>query len=86
MASSILVTDSFGLISGVSREIQKQLPMLSTKYNRESLKNNGAYMVDSLNQAVDIANDLAPEHLELAVQNPFEILGDISKMPVQYFR
>jgi histidinol dehydrogenase len=79
MASSILVTDSFGLISGVSREIQKQLPMLSTKSTiEESLKNNGALIaVDSLNQAVDIANDLAPEHLELAVQNPFEILGDI---------
>ena len=79
MASSILVTDSFGLISGVSREIQKQLPMLSTRSTiEESLKNNGALIaVDSLNQAVDIANDLAPEHLELAVQNPFEILGDI---------
>ena len=53
--------------------------MLSTRSTiEESLKNNGALIaVDSLNQAVDIANDLAPEHLELAVQNPFEILGDI---------
>ena len=79
MASAILVTDSFELISDVLQELERQIQTLSTrKIIEESFKNFGALIaVDSMEQAVDIANIVAPEHLELAVENPFELVGSI---------
>lgn len=79
MASAILVTTSFELASRVVEELQRQVEGLSSKdIIQASLRDFGALIVvDSLEQAVEIANSIAPEHLELAVQNPFEILGAV---------
>ena len=79
LASAVLVTDSFDLVSDVLEEIRKQIQTLSTRSTiEEALNNYGALIVvDSIEKAVDIANYFSPEHLELAVQNPFEIVGRI---------
>ena len=79
MASAILVTNSINLACEVKKEIKKQIEKLSLKETiLSSFKDYGALIVvDSLDQAVDMANHIAPEHLELAVQTPFEFLGAI---------
>ncbi|MBM7581495.1 histidinol dehydrogenase [Caldicoprobacter guelmensis] len=79
MASAILVTTSFELASHVLEELQRQVEGLATRdVIRVSLRDFGALIVvDSIQQAIELANAIAPEHLELAVHNPFEILGSI---------
>ncbi|MBO5453698.1 MAG: histidinol dehydrogenase [Clostridia bacterium] len=79
MASAVLVTDSFDLAKAVSEEIEIQIPMLErSEIARASIDNNGKIIVaDSLNVAIDIANEIAPEHLELCVDNPFDYLDSI---------
>lgn len=71
-ATAILVTDSIELAHKVNAEIDKQLPLLSTKSIAESsLNKNGLIIiVNSLKEAAEIANRKAPEHLELHFQNP----------------
>ncbi|MDI3518820.1 MAG: histidinol dehydrogenase [Caldanaerobacter sp.] len=79
MASSILVTTSKELAEKVKKEIERQMEYLERKeIIAESLKNFGAIIVvDNLKEAIGIANEIAPEHLELVIENPFEILGEI---------
>ena len=79
MASAILVTDSRDLIEYVNREIERQIAYLSRKEIIEkSLVNYGAaVMCGSIDEAIEIANNIAPEHLELAVDNPFEKLDSV---------
>lgn len=79
LASSILVTTSEELAAKVKLEIEKQVKTLSRKdIIAESLKNFGAIIiVDTLAEAVDMANSIAPEHLEIMADNPFELLGEI---------
>ena len=79
MASAVLVTDSRELAEKVSLEIERQLPLLSRKeIARASIDNNGKIIVaDNLRLAIDIANEIAPEHLELCVDNPFDYLDSI---------
>lgn len=79
MASAVLVTDSAELAEGVKIEIEKQLPLLEREeIARVSIDNNGKIIVaDSLDAAIDIANEIAPEHLELCVDNPFDYLDQI---------
>ncbi len=79
LASAVLVTDSFDLALAVQKEIEAQLPLLSRyEIARASIDNNGKIIVaDSLKVAIDIANEIAPEHLELCVDNPFDYLNDI---------
>ena len=79
MASAVLVTDSSELAAKVSEELEKQIPMLErAEIARASIDNNGKIIVaDDLMKAIDIANEIAPEHLELCVDNPFDYLDSI---------
>ncbi|MBQ3012245.1 MAG: histidinol dehydrogenase [Clostridia bacterium] len=79
MASAVLVTDSNDLAFAVQSEIERQLALLSRQtIARESIDKNGKIIVaPSLLCAIDIANELAPEHLELCVDNPFDYLDKI---------
>ena len=79
MASAVLVTDSNYLALAVQSEIERQLALLSRQtIARESIDKNGKIIVaPSLLCAIDIANELAPEHLELCVDNPFDYLDKI---------
>ncbi|MBE5817710.1 MAG: histidinol dehydrogenase [Clostridiales bacterium] len=79
MASAVLVTDSMDLAKAVQQEIEKQLETLSrAQIARASIDNNGKIIVaDDIKVAIDIANELAPEHLELCVDNPFDYLDAI---------
>ncbi|MCM8900777.1 histidinol dehydrogenase [Caldicoprobacter algeriensis] len=79
MASAILVTTSIELASRVLEELQRQVEGLSSKdIIQASLRDFGALIVvDSIEQAIELTNSIAPEHLELAVHNPFEILGAV---------
>ena len=73
------MTDSLELAQAVQEEIEKQIPMLlRADIARVSIDNNGKIIVaDSLDKAIDIANEIAPEHLELLVDNPFDYLDRI---------
>ena len=79
MASAVLVTDCPVLAEKVSEELEKQIPqLLRAEIARASIDNNGKIIVaDDLRQAIEIANELAPEHLELCVDNPFDYLDSI---------
>jgi len=78
-ASAVLVTDSMELANAVSCELEKQIPLLPREeIARASIDNNGKIIVaDSLSVVIDIANAIAPEHLELCVDNPFDYLDGI---------
>ena len=80
MASAVLVTDSEELAKKVSEELEAQIPLLPRKeIARASIDNNGKIIVakDNLSLAIDIANEISPEHLELCVDNPFDYLDKI---------
>lgn len=79
LARSILVTDSEALVDEVEKEIEKQLPALARKeIIQKSLTNYGAFILtEGILEACQIANRIAPEHLELMVENPFELLSKI---------
>lgn len=79
MASAVLVTDSYKLAEDVSAELEKQIPLLErSEIARASIDNNGKIIVaDSLDAAIEISNEIAPEHLELCVDNPFDYLDSI---------
>ena len=80
MASAVLVTDSYELAKAVSDEIEKQIPLLPrAEIARYSIDNNGKIIVseNNLMLAIDIANEIAPEHLEICVDNPFDYLDKI---------
>ena len=79
MASAVLVTDSDILAMAVQAELEKQIPMLErAEIARASIDNNGKIIVaEDLKQAIEIANEIAPEHLELCVENPFDYLDSI---------
>ncbi len=79
MASAVLVTDSIEFAENVSAEIEKQIPeLLRSDIARASIDNNGKIIVcDNLDTAIEISNEIAPEHLELCVDNPFDYLDKI---------
>ncbi len=79
MASAVLVTDSYELACAVQSELEKQIPLLErAEIARASIDENGKIIVaDDLMRAIDIANEIAPEHLELCVDNPFDYLDSI---------
>ena len=79
LASAVLVTDSMALAQAVQAELERQIPQLLRRdIARASIDNNGKIIVaDTLTQAIDIANEIAPEHLELLVDNPFDYLDSI---------
>ena len=79
MASAVLVTDSMALAQAVARELEIQIPQLERReIARTSIDTNGKIIVaDDLMQAIGIANEIAPEHLELCVDQPFDYLDAI---------
>ncbi|MBE5782989.1 MAG: histidinol dehydrogenase [Clostridiales bacterium] len=79
LASAILVTDSEELAKAVQAEVEKQLNKLPRQeIARASIENNGKIIVaHDLYQGVEIANLIAPEHLEICVDEPFSYLGAI---------
>ena len=80
MASAVLVTDSPALAEAVSLELERQIPLLPrAEIARASIDKNGKIIVaeGNLMLAIDIANRIAPEHLELCVDNPFDYLDKI---------
>ena len=78
-ASAVLVTDSVELAEKVAIEIENQLKLLSREeIARVSVDNNGKIIVaDNLEDVFAVANEIAPEHLELCVDNPFDYLDKI---------
>ena len=79
LASAVLVTDSAQLAAAVQAELEVQIPTLERSgIARASIDANGKIIVaENLMQAIDIANEIAPEHLELCVDNPFDYLDSI---------
>ena len=79
LASAVLVTDSMELAEAVSTELEKQIPeLLRSDIARHSIDKNGKIIVaDTLAAAIEISNEIAPEHLELCVDNPFDYLDSI---------
>ena len=79
MASAVLVTDDADFALAVQAELETQIPLLPrAAIARASIDNNGKIIVaDTLMKAIDIANEIAPEHLELCVDNPFDYLDAV---------
>ena len=79
MASAILLTTSIDLARATAHEIEKQVKDLDRQeIIRESLENYGEIIVcEDLKQAIDFANELAPEHLELCVAEPLKYIGKV---------
>lgn len=79
LASAILITTSMELAKATDAEIDRQIQSLSRKEIIESsLTNFGAiFVTDSVDYAVELANDFAPEHLEVMMQNPMEYIGKL---------
>ncbi len=79
LASAVLVTDSEALANEVSKELEIQIPMLErSEIARASIDNNGKIIIaKDLKEVIEIANEIAPEHLELSVDNPFDYLDSI---------
>ena len=75
-SSAVLVTDSMDFAMDVSSEIEDQIPALLRKdIARASIDNNGKIIVaDDIIKAIDIANEIAPEHFELCIDDPFRYL------------
>lgn len=79
LASAVLVTDSGELALAVQQELEVQIPRLERQeIARASIDNNGKIIVaEDIMKAIDIANEIAPEHLELCVDNPFDYLDAV---------
>lgn len=79
LATAVLITTSEKLAYEVQSELERQLHLLPREeIARCSVDNSGKIIItDSLTSAVNISNELAPEHLELCVANPFDLLGAV---------
>jgi histidinol dehydrogenase len=78
-ATAVLVTDSVELANATAEELERQLALLSREeIARTSIDNNGKIIItESFDQAIEVANALAPEHLEICVDEPFKYLDKI---------
>lgn len=78
-ATAVLVTDSPELAEAVPQELEKQLKVLPREeIARASIDHNGKIILtEDIETAIDIANEIAPEHFELCVDNPFDYLDRI---------
>ena len=76
MASSILVTTDMALAEAVQAELEVQIPQLPRRdiCRRSIDENSFIVVVDSIERAIEISNSIAPEHLELCVEDPFALL------------
>lgn len=79
MASAVLVTDSYDFALAVSDELERQIPMLlRADIARTSIDENGKiFVTDTVEDAIKIANKIAPEHLELCLDEPFRYLDGV---------
>ena len=79
LASAVLVTDSEALAYAVSEELEKQIPLLPrADIARVSIDQGGKIIVaENLMQGIEISNEIAPEHLELMVDDPFSYLDAV---------
>ena len=79
LASSVLVTTSSALAENVKAELEKQLKLLPREETaRESINTNGRIIITkTLDQAINISNEIAPEHLEICIDDPFSVLSKI---------
>ena len=79
LASAVLVTDSEALAQAVSEELERQIPLLPrAEIARASIDRGGKIIVaESLMAGIEIANEIAPEHLELMVDDPFSYLDAV---------
>lgn len=85
MASAILITTSEELAQKVSEEIDGFVAQLSRKAILEKSLENYGYILTaaSMEEAIEVANEIASEHLEIVTKNPFDTMTRL-KMPVQY--
>ena len=79
LASAILITNSEVLAKQVAEALEEQIPLLPrAEIARDSIDNYGKIIItETLAQAIDISNAVAPEHLEICVDDPFRYLADI---------
>ena len=79
-ASAVLITDSMDIAKATAQQIEQQLCRLPrAEIARVSIENNGKIIVtDTIEQAIEVSDVLAPEHLELCVENPFEWLKKVN--------
>ncbi len=79
LASAILVTTDMELAKKVSEQVDDFVATLSRKEILEKSLNNFGYIlvVDSMTEAIDVANDIASEHLEIVTKNPFDTMTRI---------
>lgn len=82
LASAIMITTSREIAEKTKAEIERQVQYLSRReIIEESLKNYGAIIVcDNMDYAVEIANKIAPEHLEVCAENPLEYIGKLDNV------
>ena len=79
MAAAILITTSSELANAVISQIETQIKELPRHdiIDKSLEKYGSIVIVDSLDEAVELSNKIAPEHLELSVANPFELLSKV---------
>ena len=79
LATAVLVTDSKKLAAAVRDELEVQIPQLPrAAIARESIDTNGKIIVtDDMDKAIEAVNIIAPEHLEICVDDPFAVLGQV---------
>lgn len=79
LASAILVTDSKELAKNVSKELERQIPLLPRHEIARASIDTGSRIIiaESIDKAIEISNEIAPEHLEVCVDNPFDYLDKI---------
>ena len=79
-ASAVLVTDCEALAGAVREELERQIPLLSRReIARASIDRNGKIIVtDDLDRAIEVANRIAPEHMEIYTENPLGYLEKVT--------
>ncbi|MBR2325597.1 MAG: histidinol dehydrogenase [Clostridia bacterium] len=79
MASAVLVTDDEAFAEAVSAELERQIPLLErAEIARASIDSNGKIIITAdIDAAIEIANGIAPEHLELCLDEPFRYLAKV---------
>lgn len=79
LATAVLITDCEELAAATADEVERQLEALPRReIAGESINNNGKIIiVENIKKAVEISNEIAPEHLEICTEKPFDLLGEI---------
>ena len=79
LATAVLITDCEELAAATADEVERRLEALPRKeIAGESINNNGKIIiVENIKEAIEISNEIAPEHLEICTEKPFDLLGEI---------